>query len=117
MIELIEIKKRERRPLRFGRRGNPDGELIYIQPFDLCRSGRREVMLLKVDILRLQTVLAGLETAPARIAKKPKRIARSLSIYGTQRRLTECGLENRLSIERVDPHQKTKAIKLRKIWF
>src|SRR6266446_8485384 len=108
MIELIKIKKRERRPLRFGRCGNPGRELIYIQPFDLCRSGRREVMLLKLDLLRLQTVLAGLETTPARIAKKPERIARSLSIGGTQRRLAQRRLKNFLGFAHVAQHQETK---------
>ena len=74
-------------------------------------------MLLKLDILRQQTVLSGLETAPARIAKKPKRIARSLSIFGTQRRLAQRRLENLLRFARVAQHQETKAIKLRKILF
>src|SRR6266576_4301067 len=115
MIELIEIKKRERRSLRFGRGRNPDRKLIDIQPFDLCRSRRREIMLLKLDLLGLQTVLAGLETTPARIAKKPECIARSLSICGTQRRLTQRRLKNFLGFARVAQHQETKAIKLRKI--
>src|ERR1700730_7713972 len=117
MIELIEIKKGERRPLRFGRCRNPDRKLIDIQPFDWCRSRTREVMLLKLDILRLQTVLAGLETTPARIAKKPERIARSLSIGGTQRRLAQRSLKDFLRFARVAQHQETKAIKLRKILF
>src|ERR1700675_1486107 len=117
MIELIEIKKRERRPLRFGRCRNPDGKLIDIQPFDLCRSRRREVMLLKLDILRLQTVLAGLETTPAHIAKKPEWIARCLSIGGTQHRFAQRRLKDFLRSARVAQHQETKAIKLRKISF
>ena len=117
MIELIEIKKREGRPLRLGRRGNPDRKLIYIQPFDLCRSGRREIMLLKLDSFRLQTVLARLETTPARITKKPKWIAWSLPICGTQRRLAQCRVKNFLGFARVTQHQETKAIKLRKILF
>ena len=74
-------------------------------------------MLLKLDILRPQTVLAGLETALARIAKKPKRIARRFPICAKQRRLAQCRLKNFLRSPRVAQHQETKAIKLRKILF
>src|SRR5689334_2933375 len=96
VVELVEIEEGQRRSLRLRRRRDPDGKLIYIQALDLCRSGRRKLMLFESSNLRLQALLGRLYAAPARIAKEVERIGRSFAIGTKQRRRAQCRLANLL---------------------
>src|SRR5438067_263206 len=113
--ELIEIKKRERAPLRFGRRGNPDGELIGFELRDLHRRDWGNVGFLHHAGLGLEALFADGQTTPARVAKKPEPVRRRLIAGGTQGRFSNCVLKSFLRFARIARHQKTKAIELRKI--
>src|SRR3954453_3021673 len=66
-------------------------------------------------MLRLQTFLRENEATPARITKEPESVRRWLAMRGTQSRLAQGGLESFLRLACFSCHEKTKAIKLRKI--
>src|SRR6202140_4432645 len=114
--ELVEIKKRERAPLRFGRRGNPDGELIGLELHDLQRRDRANICFLHHAGLGLKTLLTHGQATPARVAKKPEPIRPRLIAGGTQGRFSNCVLKSFLRLARIARHQETKAIELREIF-
>src|SRR5438876_6740134 len=104
IIELIEIKKRQRGPLRFRRSGNPDGKLLRIELFDLGRRRLGQFVLLKIDSFGLQTLLACLETTPARVAKKPEPIARRLATGRQLRSFAQSRVKHFLRFRRISQH-------------
>src|SRR5437588_8365905 len=117
MTELIEIEKRERGALWIGRGRNPDRELFRLELFDLGWRPISKFALFKIDIFSLQTMLAGFETPPARVSKKPKPIPRGLAIGRELRRFAQYRVKNLLRLRGIRHHQKAEAIKLEQILF
>ena len=117
MTELIEIEKCERRALWIGRGRNPGRELFGLELFNLGWRPFREFVLLKIDIFRLQALLARFETTPARVSKKPESIPRGLAIGRELRRFAQYPMKNLLRLRGIRQHQKAKAIKLEQILF
>ena len=75
-------------------------------------------MLFKIDIFRLQAVLACFQATVARVLKKPETDHFGPSPWPrAMRRLAQGRVKNFLRFARIARHQKAKAIKLRKILF
>ena len=117
MTEFIEIKKRERSPLRIGRAGDPDRELLRLELFDLRRRPGGKFVLFKIEIFGLQALLAYFKTAPSRVAEKPESIAGRFAAGSLLGRVAESCVKNFLRLRRIAEHQETKAVKLEQILF
>ena len=115
MVELIEIKKRERASLRIGRAGDPDGELLRLELRVLLGSFGRDRRFLDFHVFGLNAVRARGQTTPARFAKKPKPIVRRLPFRRMRGPLREPYPEKRPELWLVAGHQETKPIQLRQI--
>src|SRR2546423_9890776 len=101
MTEFVQIKKRERSALRFRCAQNPNRELLWLELFDLRRRPFRKFVLFKIDIFRLQTLLAYFEATPARVAKKPESIARGFAVCCQLRGFAPGRVKNLLRFGRV----------------
>ena len=117
MTEFVQVKKRKRGSLRFRRAGNPDRELLRLELVDLRWRRFRQLILFKIDIFRLQTCFAHLETTPTSVSKKPETIAWRFTVGCELGRFAQSCVKNFLRFRRISQHQKTKAIELEQILF
>src|SRR5438046_113333 len=106
IIELIEIKKRQRGPLRFPRSSNPDGKLVRLELFDLGRRRLGQFVLSKIEIFGLQTLLACFQATPARVAEKPEPIARRLTTGRQLGSFAQSRVKHFLRFRRISQHSK-----------
>ena len=74
-------------------------------------------MLIEFDRLRLQVGFGCFQTAPARVAKKPKPFLWQFPLRSAQSRLAQRRVKDFVRFARVAQHQETKTIELRQILF
>ena len=116
MAKFVQIKKSERAPLRIGRTGNPDRELLRLQLLQLRRRFRRHLRFFHLDLFRLEAMLARGKATPARFSEKPKPVVRRFAFSRMRRSFANRILKSSLSFLLVAGHQETKAIQLRQIF-
>src|ERR1700681_995227 len=115
MIELIEVKKSKRGPLRFWGSGDPARKLIGVEVRQLPGGVTRQFPLLHLHLLGFNSLIADGQTTPARFPKKPEAIGWRLAFSVPPRGFADGGLKRLLRLACIARHQETKAVELREI--